>query len=252
MGFGCVYQGTRWGTESLTERTNNSSEGIMDDASWWAPPTHTGKFERGSRERWGYRRRQYLGGCAGDLGLTLAHTGGSSMTPGGEKRGNCHKSILPARIWANLSRTDSIMKKVNTFNSLCNLSKLWRFFMSLFPPLEYGHNDTTYLSLIKKMKGDNPCKVWPHRRAHQTLNIIIHRLYLTSYIKLPACLCIFLFSDSLVHFQPYSRNDYQLLIRIHDSRHKMGAERLRRKQQDASVDLENDPLSNVPVTDGKH
>lgn len=63
---------------------------------------------------------------------------------------------------------------------------------------------------------------------------------------------MFFFIDSLVPFQLYSRNDYQLLLRIHDSRHKMGAERLGRREQDASVDLENSPLSSVPVIDGKY
>lgn len=43
--------GKRWGTESLTEGTNGSSEGILDEASWWAPSTHSGKFERENRER---------------------------------------------------------------------------------------------------------------------------------------------------------------------------------------------------------
>lgn len=38
---------------------------------------------------------------------------------------------------------------------------------------------------------------------------------------------------------------------MHDDRHKMGAERSMRGEQDASVYLGNEPLNDMPVTEPK-
>lgn len=67
-----------------------------------------------------------------------------------------------------------------------------RFYKPLFLPLVNGDNNTTYLSVIKKIKGNNPCKARPHRRAQQTLHTIC-RLYLTCSTRLPACLLMYVF-----------------------------------------------------------
>lgn len=116
-----------------------------------------------------------------------------------------------------LPRIDNIVKKENTFNWLCDLSKIWRLFKPPSSPLENGNNNAAYLSINKSMKGDNPCKVGPHRRVQQTSNIIIPRLYLAYYIKLPVCLFIYVFihlsMNHWIHFQPFLRSDYQLLTR---------------------------------------
>lgn len=53
----------------VPNRRNLTSEDTMDGASWWAPPAHSGKFRRGSWEKWGWRGRQHIGSHAGDLEL---------------------------------------------------------------------------------------------------------------------------------------------------------------------------------------
>lgn len=175
-------------------------------------PVHSGGFKSEQRER---RPEMETGSCrpCWELGL-YSHIWRPFHDSEGKTR---EPSLCALQALCQSPRRENIVKKENTFNWLCDLRKIWRFFKPLSSPLENGDNNAPYLGINKSMKGVNPCKVGPHRRAQQTSNIIIPGLYLTYYIKLPASLFIYVFIYLLmnhwIHFQPSSRSNYQLLTR---------------------------------------
>lgn len=113
----------------------------------------------------------------------------SFYDPRRERKGNCHK-FSPSQ---DLCQPFMGRYEKGNYFQLAVGPQQGLKLTSLFPLLEYGHHNTTYLSLIKQIKGDNPREVRPHGRAHQTLNTIIHRHPLTYHVKLPACLFMYVF-----------------------------------------------------------